>query len=168
MLAQNDFTNDQIDPDMRRHERVPLALFGHYMRANDAVIPCFTTDLSQSGIALSAQGGEIGEQVTLHLNGIGELDGEIVRSFEGGFAIALHILPERQADLTKRIHAIYENSALSLIEMPLLEDARVDSLFDSIMLDAQMTRGAQRLSGETSGRFVRGAQGAELEFRCTG
>ena len=52
--------------------------------------------------------------------------------------------------------------------MPLLEDARVDSLFDSIMLDAQMTRGAQRLSGETSGRFVRGAQGAELEFRCTG
>jgi hypothetical protein len=168
MLAQDNLMNDLLDSDMRRHERVPLALFGHYTRANDAVIPCLTTDLSQSGIAVSAQGGALGEQVTLHLNGIGELDGEIVRSFNGGFAIALHISPERQADLTNRIHAIYENSALSLIEMPLWADGSTDRMFDAIMLDAQMRCGSRRLSGETSGRLVRGAQGAELEFRCAG
>jgi hypothetical protein len=166
MLAQNNITNDQLDTGLRRHERVPLALFGHYTRANDAVIPCLTTDLSESGIAVSAQGGELGDQVTLHLNGVGELDGEIVRSFVGGFAIALHISPERQADLTGRIHAIYESSALSLIETPLFADGRANSLFDAIMLDAQMTHGAKRLCGETSGRLVNCTRGAELEFRC--
>jgi hypothetical protein len=153
--------------DMRRHERVPLALFGHFSLGDDVELACQTTDVSESGVALKAPaGGEPGEKVTLHLDGIGQLEGAIVRGFEGGFAISLQISPERQAELNARIQAIYANSALSLIETPLFSSDDPNGLSEAIRLGAEMTRGSQQLSGGTSGRVIQGAHGAEVEFHC--
>jgi hypothetical protein len=41
-------------PGMRRHERTPLALFGHYALADGLAIPCATKDVSEGGLALAA------------------------------------------------------------------------------------------------------------------
>jgi hypothetical protein len=67
------------------------------------------------------------------------------------------------------MRAICQSSALSLIEMPMLPDGDMDmSLFgDAVTFDAAMTRGDERLLGETTARVTRSANGgAELEFLC--
>lgn len=155
---------------LRQHVRTPLALFGHYTLANGFSMPCATRDLSEGGVALAAPvHGEAGERVTLHLDKIGQLDGEIVRSFDGGFAIALTISEERRQDLAAQMRAICESSALSLIEMPMLPNGDMDmSLFgDAVTFDAAMTRGDQSMKGETTARVTRTASGgAEVEFLC--
>lgn len=158
------------DTGLRQHVRTPLALFGHYTLADGFSLPCETKDLSEGGVALAAPvHGQAGERVTLHLEKIGQLDGEIVRSFEGGFAIALTISEERRQDLAAQMRAICESSALGLIEMPLLPDGEMDMslLGDAVTFDAAMTRGDQRVQGETTARVTRTAGGgAELEFLC--
>lgn len=148
---------------LRRHERTPLALFGHYTLADGLSLPCETKDVSEGGLALAApSGGQAGESVTIHLDRIGQLEGEIVRSFDGGFAIALKISPERQQELAAQMRAIYETSALGLIEMPMTPDGDADL---GLTFDSAMMRGDTRVEGETSARMVRNADGAtELQF----
>lgn len=156
------------DADMRRHDRVPLSLFGHYQLANGAEIPCATRDVSEGGVAVSAaERGAPGEKVTLRLDHLGALEGEIVRSFDGGFAIALTVTPERQAELAAYIQWLYARTAVSLIEAPLTGDGAIDEsvLGASFKIDAAMTRGADHLSGETAARLRRNASGqTEMEF----
>ena len=165
MLATRSLKEDLALEDMRQHTRMPLALFGHYSIGDDVELPCLTTDVSEGGVGLTAvTRGAPGERVTLHLNGIGKLEGEIVRGFEGGFAIALDITAERQAQLSARLAEIYDNSALSIIEAPMASQDH--ELFDAMRFDAEMVRGGRSQRGETSGRVMRGARGAELEFRC--
>ena len=152
--------------DMRRHERAPLALFGSYSLGDGIELPCRTKDVSEGGVALAAPaGGAEGERVTLHLEKIGALEGEIVRSFEGGFALALKITPGRQAQLAASLRAMWERSALSLIETPMLGEGDDDPLGAALRLDASLARGRARVSGEASARIKRNAQGEpELEF----
>jgi len=156
------------DFGMRRHSRTPLALFGHYTVADGPALPCETKDLSEGGVALAAPlGARAGERVTLHLDRIGDLEGEIVRSFDGGFAIALTISEERRQELAAQVRAIVENSALGLLEMPLLPDGDADFglIGEAVTFDAAVTRGGARVAGETTARVTRNADGApELEF----
>jgi len=157
------------DQGMRRHERTPLALFGHYALADGLAVPCEMRDVSAGGFALAAPAAaKTGELVTLHLDRIGELEGEIVRSFDGGFAIALTITAERQQELATRLREIYETSALGLIEVPLSPDGGADTaLLGAVTFDAAMMRGDMRVSGETTARVTRNADGAaELDFIC--
>ncbi len=167
-MSENMGISDDIG--MRRHARTPLALFGHYTLESGLALPCATRDLSEGGVALAAPAdGQLGERVTLHLDKIGQLDGEIVRSFDGGFAIALTISEERRQELAAQMRTIFESSALGLIEMPMLPDGDMDMslLGDAVAFDAAMTRGDQRLQGETTARVTRNASGgAELEFLC--
>jgi hypothetical protein len=170
----NENMDENIGPSdhtgLRRHARTPLALFGHYTLESRLALPCATRDLSEGGVALATPvDAQAGERVTLHLDKIGQLDGEIVRSFEGGFAIALTISDERRQELAAQMRAICESSALGLIEMPMLPDGDMDmALFgNAVTFDAAMTRGDERVQGETTARVTRGASGgAELEFLC--
>ncbi|MDB5544613.1 MAG: pilus assembly protein PilZ [Hyphomicrobiales bacterium] len=170
----NENMDENIGPSdhtgLRRHARTPLALFGHYTLESRLALPCATRDLSEGGVALATPvDAQAGERVTLHLDKIGQLDGEIVRSFDGGFAIALTISDERRQELAAQMRAICESSALGLIEMPMLPDGDMDmALFgNAVTFDAAMTRGDERVQGETTARVTRGASGvAELEFLC--
>jgi hypothetical protein len=163
MLAEDHFQHPLPSPDLRRHERVPLALFGQYTSSEGANLPCLTTDVSPAGLAMSAPAGAtLGERVTLHLDRIGQLEGEIVRSFDGGFAIALAISAERQEELAGQIRAIFETSALALIEA-----TDMSLLGEAVKFDAALTRGETQVLGETTARVTRNAEGgAELEFLC--
>jgi hypothetical protein len=58
------------------------------MLANRRELPCTIIDVSQSGIAvLARERGGVGEPVVLYVEGVGRLQGHVVRHFDGGFAM---------------------------------------------------------------------------------
>ncbi|MBN8911992.1 MAG: PilZ domain-containing protein [Rhizobiales bacterium] len=80
----------RIVPDRRRHKRFSLPLLGRFMRANKQEFPCRLNDISPGGASLMAPVDvEIGERVVAYLDEIGGIEGEVVRVFDGGFAMEL-------------------------------------------------------------------------------
>jgi len=58
------------------------------MLASRRECACTVIDVSSAGLALLAKdSGAAGESVVLYVDGIGRIQGEIVRQFEGGFAV---------------------------------------------------------------------------------
>ncbi len=60
------------------------------MLANRREVACSIIDVSGGGLAISVrEKGSIGEAVVVYIDRVGRLQGEIVRQFDGGFAIRL-------------------------------------------------------------------------------
>jgi len=94
----------RIVPDRRRHKRYPLALLGRFMRANKQEFPCRLKDFSVGGAAILAPVEvEIGERIVAYLDEIGGVEGEVVRTFEGGFAIKLRATQHKREKLAAQI-----------------------------------------------------------------
>lgn len=94
----------RIVPDRRRHKRYALALLGRFMRANKQEFPCRLNDISVGGAAIMAPVEvEIGERIVVFFDEIGGLEGVVVRTFEGGFAIALKATQHKREKLAAQI-----------------------------------------------------------------
>lgn len=94
----------RIVPDRRRHKRYTLALLGRFMRANKQEFPCRLNDISVGGASLMAPVEvELGERIVAYLDEIGGIEGEVVRIFEGGFAIALRASQHKREKLAAQI-----------------------------------------------------------------
>ncbi len=159
----------KIYQEKRNHDRMPLALFGHMRLSSGDEIACLTRDISAGGLSVEAPRAcnMAGEKVTVGLNGIGELEGLIVRNFKGGFAIALTISEERQAELASQLDEICLHSPLSLIKIPLAhipDGAWLDESF-TLKIDAKMRRGEEKVTGRMRAQMRRNANGqAEFDF----
>lgn len=87
----------KIVPDRRRHRRAPVSVFGRFMREDKQEYPCQVVNMSAGGMAIIAPVSvKDGERIVAYLDNLGRIEGIVVRSFEGGFAV--HIL----ASLYKR------------------------------------------------------------------
>lgn len=159
----------KIYQEKRNHDRMPLALFGHMRLSSGDEFACLTRDISAGGLSVEVPRtcNMAGEKVTISLNGIGELEGLIVRNFDGGFAIALTISEQRQAELASQLDEICLQSPLSLIEIPLAhipDGAWLDESF-TLKIDAKMRRGEEEVTGRMRAQMRRNANGqAEFDF----
>ena len=80
----------KIVPDQRRHRRVPVDLAGRFMRENKQEYPCKVINMSAGGMALLAPVTcDDGERIVAYLDNLGRIEGIVVRSFEGGFAVRI-------------------------------------------------------------------------------
>lgn len=94
----------RIVPDRRRHKRYQLALLGRFMRANKQEFPCRLNDISVGGAAfMSPVEVEVGERIVAYLDEIGGIEGEVVRVFDGGFAISLRATQHKREKLAAQI-----------------------------------------------------------------
>jgi hypothetical protein len=74
----------------RKSARIRLDVPARYMLANGRVYEGSITNASLAGLALVAtERGEIGEHVTIDVDGIGRLDGKVARHSKAGFAVNL-------------------------------------------------------------------------------
>jgi hypothetical protein len=159
----------KIYQEKRNHDRMPLALFGHMRLSSGDEFACLTRDISAGGLSVEAPRAcnMTGEKVTISLNGIGELEGMIVRNFDSGFAIALTISEQRQAELASQLDEICLHSPLSLIEIPLAhipDGAWLDESF-TLKIDAKMRRGEEEVKGRMRAQMRRNGNGqAEFYF----
>lgn len=107
----------RITPDRRRHKRVSLTLLGRFMRANRQEYPCKLCDISVGGAAMmSPVNVEIGEKIIAYFDNIGGLEGEVVRNFEGGFAVAFTATQHRREKLAAQLTWLINHGKVAGLE----------------------------------------------------
>jgi PilZ domain len=80
----------KIVPDRRQYRRVPVSVFGRFMREDKQEYPCEVINMSAGGMALlSPVACADEERVVAYLDNFGRLEGVVTRSFEGGFAVRI-------------------------------------------------------------------------------
>jgi hypothetical protein len=80
----------KIVPDRRRHRRVPVNVFGRFMREDKREYPCQVVNMSAGGMAIVAPVScKTGERIVAYLDNLGRIEGIVARPFEGGFAVRI-------------------------------------------------------------------------------
>ncbi len=80
----------KIVPERRRHRRVPVSVFGRFMREDKQEFPCQVVNMSAGGMALLAPVACLeGERVVAYLDNLGRIEGVVSRNFDGGFAVRI-------------------------------------------------------------------------------
>jgi hypothetical protein len=94
----------RIEPDRRRHKRYAVTLLGRFMRATKQEHPCRLNDISVGGAAMMSPAAvEIGEHIIAYFDHLGRLEGSVVRTFDGGFAINILATQHRREKLAAQI-----------------------------------------------------------------
>jgi PilZ domain len=98
---------DKTLGERRRHKRVAVNLPGRYMLEDGAEHPCTCVDISAGGLRLrGAQTGAWGSRVIAYVEGIGRLEGHIIRRAPGWFALETHSSARRGERVQERIEAL--------------------------------------------------------------
>ncbi len=106
-----------IVQDRRRHQRVKVPLTGRFMRSDKQEFPCRITNISPGGIAVLAPVAcETGERIVIYLDELGRLQGNVVRSFDGGFAIRLTGTAYKREKIANQLTWILNKSQLDMAE----------------------------------------------------
>ena len=93
--------------ELRQHRRYKLSLPGRFMRENKQEFSCKLRDISEGGAAITAAVDlEPGERIIAYFDRIGGLEGVVVRTFEGGFAIELHITQHKREKLAAQLASL--------------------------------------------------------------
>ncbi|MGJ3231125.1 MAG: PilZ domain-containing protein [Oceanicaulis sp.] len=76
--------------ERRRHRRVPLSLPGRGLAASTGEFACRLVDVSPGGAKIASRTPpQHGERVVLLVDGLGRMEGEVVRAGQAGFALRL-------------------------------------------------------------------------------
>jgi hypothetical protein len=174
--------------DRRQENRCKLSLLGRFMRANKQEFPCKLIDISVSGAALmSPVEVDLDERVVAYLDRIGGLEGTVVRSFEGGFAMRFNASQHRREKLAvqlarlagrkagdsrlerrhERIEVASKTSVLKLADGIVAQVRVLDVSMSgaSIATDARPPIGNEVVLGKLRARVVRHhTEGLGLEF----
>ncbi len=106
-----------IAQDRRRHQRVKIDLQGRFMSADKQDHPCKVVNISPGGLAISSPNScEMGEHIILYLPDLGRFEGEVVRFFEGGFAVRLTGTAYKREKIANQLTWIINRNKLDLAE----------------------------------------------------
>jgi PilZ domain len=107
----------KIVPDRRRHRRVPVRVFGRFMRDDKQEYPCEVINMSAGGMALlSPVSCADQERIVAYLDKFGRIEGVVVRSFEGGFAVRIAASPAKYEKIANSLTWITNEGALGLTD----------------------------------------------------
>jgi PilZ domain len=109
----SDASLDGLDPspgDRRRHARVAIALAGRYMLEDGSEYPCECIDISAGGLRLrAAKAGPWGSRIIAYIDGIGRIEGHLVRRASGWFAIETRGTTRKEERVEERIAWIMDS-----------------------------------------------------------
>ncbi len=128
----------ETQANRRRYERTSLTVAGRLMLPSGGEYPCHVADISEGGIGLHCPAnGEIGDRVIVYLDNLGRFEGQLVRRFDGGFAIETSLHTNQRERLIERIELL-KGVAKSgdVADLPLRAARRAPT-------DAEATEGAR-------------------------
>jgi hypothetical protein len=103
--------------ERRRHRRVPLALPGRGLAASTGEFACTLVDVSPGGARIASKTPpKAGERVVLLFDGIGRMEGDVVRAGQAGFAVRLSISQRKRDRLADAITWRFNMDRLGLNE----------------------------------------------------
>ena len=98
---------ENIEIERRAQERVPVAIFGRCLLANQLEVPCQAMDISQDGLGVAAGHSPIiGEAVIIYLDHVGRIEGTVIRVFDNGFALMINASPRKRQKLAAQIDTL--------------------------------------------------------------
>jgi hypothetical protein len=99
--------------ERRRHERFEVALPGRCMLFDRLEYPCWTIDVSPSGLGIvGLNKGDIGERIVAYISQIGRVEGMIARHFNKGFAFEIQAPAFKREKLANRIGWLIRSQTL--------------------------------------------------------
>jgi hypothetical protein len=103
--------------DRRRYQRVSINLLGRFMLEDRREFPCQTQNISPGSIAINTPViGRIGERVVAYVDHLGRIEGQIVRLYEGGFAMAINATLRKKDKLAAKLTWLANRHELNLPE----------------------------------------------------
>ncbi len=100
--------------ERRRFQRIEVYLPGRYMLEDGSEFPCVCIDVSVGGVRLrAAQAGPWGSRVVAYIDGIGRLEGYIVRRAPGWFALETRVTLRKGERVEERIAWIRESETVA-------------------------------------------------------
>jgi len=164
----------QRSTDQRRHRRVAIPLLGRFMRANREEYPCKLNDISVGGAAVMAPVVVTeGEPIVAYFDHIGGIEGTVVRTFEGGFAIQFNITAHKREKLASQLTWLVNKDVISGIEQRRHARIPIPGKHARIVLDDGETVDCKlidvSISGASLGIDMRPPIGSELtigKLRC--
>ncbi len=101
----------------RQFQRVSLTLFGRYMLSNRQEYPCQAMNMSPGSAAMVApHTGAVGERVIAYLDHIGRIEGVVLRTFDGGFAMSINATGRKRDKLAAKLTWLANRHELNLPE----------------------------------------------------
>lgn len=92
--------------ERRREPRVPVTVKGRFLAPDGSEHPCAIRDMSLSGIALLCDAQiDLGAHLIIYLDDFGRFEGDVVRTFDGGFAIVTALSGARRERVAERLAA---------------------------------------------------------------
>ena len=174
--------------ERRAHKRYNITLLGRFMRPNKQEYPCRILNISVSGVAFTSQVDvEVGERIVAYFDHLGGLEGHVVRTFDGGFAIELKATQHKREKLANQLEffsgrssaaepparrhdrfAIQEQSTTLRLDEGIAVQVRVIDVSisgASVETEARPPLGAEVVLGKLRARVVRHHNmGLGLEF----
>jgi hypothetical protein len=87
------------------------------MRENKDEFVCQIVDMSAGGIAISAQlTAQLGERIIIYVDNMGRLEGDVVRVYEGGFALKLTASSYKREKIVNQLTWLINKDKLKTIE----------------------------------------------------
>lgn len=103
--------------DRRRYQRVGVNLLGRFMLEDRQEYPCQTQNISPGSVAIVTPVlGRVGERVVAYFDHLGRIEGQIVRLFDGGFAMAINATTRKKDKLAAKLTWLANRHELSLPE----------------------------------------------------
>ena len=107
----------KLVPERRRHRRVPVSVFGRFMREDKQEYPCQVINMSAGGMAIIAPVAcAIGERIVAYLDNLGRIEGVVARSFDGGFAVRIMASLYKRERIANLLTWLINQEALGLGE----------------------------------------------------
>lgn len=107
----------RIEPDRRRFRRVRIRLLGRFMRQDRREYPCQVINMSAGDVAMLAPvQGEIGEHIVVYIDQIGRIEGEVSRTFTGGFAMRIQATSYKREKIANQLTWLINRDRLNLAE----------------------------------------------------
>ncbi|HEY4345898.1 MAG TPA: PilZ domain-containing protein [Parvibaculum sp.] len=99
-------TDQPTGQERRRHPRVPVTVKGRFLAPDGSEHDCAIRDMSLSGIALMCDTQvSMGAHLIVYLDDFGRFEGDVVRVFDGGFAIETALSGARRDRVAERLAA---------------------------------------------------------------
>lgn len=103
--------------DRRRNQRVNVNLLGRFMLEDRREYPCQTQNMSPGSVALTTPiAGRVGERVVAYIDHIGRVEGQIVRVYDGGFAMTVNATLRKKDKLAAKLTWLANRHELNLPE----------------------------------------------------
>lgn len=120
--------------DSRKFRRVALRLSGRCLFADRREHQCLTINISQGGAALvCAEQPEVGSAVVLYLDFLGRIQGKVVRTMFGTFAVEFEASPYKRDRLKEQLDWLETQPETQLV------DARRSERISPVKRDAVLT-----------------------------